>query len=237
MKYICRQVNPAYQESPMYGDMDMWNEIYDRLFLVPERNCYGVRNDILENFFYNVEEAATKWDTTKERSPYRNYDTITEILNDLLCREDDKKWNARQAHAWKEILDSWDEDEESVVLKALDLYYGGDWDSKQIRGCSQGDWALVYFDSSVWPKESIEALETEYFNLGEEWICSCTPITDEEAEEATEEDTEDEVWVYVYSWDEEGKRKEIAEAIGCNENEVVMFKHCGVVERSVYSRV
>lgn len=237
MKYICRQENPAYQESPMYRDMDMWNEIYDRLFLVPTDHCYGIRNDVLKDFFNNVEEAANEWYAIKEKSPYKTYDTITEILNNLLYREDGKKWDTRQAHAWKEILDSWDEDEESVVLKALDLYYGGDWDSRQIRGCSQGDWALVYFDCSVWPKESIEALEIEYFNLGEEWICSCTPITDEEAEEATEEDTEDEVWVYVYSMDEEGKRKEIAEAIGCNEDEVVMFKHCGVVERSVYSRV
>ena len=122
-------------------------------------------------------------------------------------------------------------------MKALGLYYGGDWDSRQIKGCCQGDWALVYFDSSVWSRESIEALEFEYFNLGEEWCCSCVPISDEEAEEATEEDTEDEVRVYVHSWDEEGKRKEIANAIGCDEDEVVMFKHCGVVERSVYSRV
>lgn len=137
----------------------------------------------------------------------------------------------------KETLDSWDEDEERIVLKALDLYYGGNWDSEQIRGCCQGDWALVYFDSSEWSKESIEALEIEYFNLGEEWVCSCTPITDEEAKEATEEDTTDEVWVYVYSWNEESKRKEIADAIGCNENEVVMFKHCGVVNYSVYDRV
>lgn len=236
MKYICKQVNPAYQESPIYRDEDMWNEMYDRLFLIPTENCYGIRNDVLKDFFNNVEEAANEWYAIKEKSSYRTYDTITEILNDLLCREDGKKWNTRQAHTWKEILDSWDEDEERIVLKALDLYYGGEWDSKQIRGCCQGDWALVYFDSCEWSKESVDALEIEYFNLGEEWICSCAPITDEEAEEATEEDTTDEVWVYVYSWNEEGKRKEIADAIGCNENEVVMFKHCGVVNHSVYSR-
>lgn len=237
MKYICRQVNPVYQESPIYEYRDMWNEMYDKLFLVPTDCCYGIRNDILKDFFDNVEEAADAWYAVKEKSSYRIHNTITEILNDLLCREDGKKWNARQAHAWKEILDSWDEDEERIVLKALDLYYGGDWDSRQIHGCCQGDWALIYFDSSMWTKESIEALEIEYFNLGEEWVCSCTPITDEEAEEATEEDTVDEVWVYVYSWDEEGKRKEIADTIGCNENEVVMFEHRGVVNHSVYGRV
>lgn len=237
MKYICRQVNPAYQESPMYRDIDMRNEIYNKLFLIPTEHCYGIRNDVLKDFFNNVEEAADEWYAIKEKSSYRTYDTITEILNNLLYREDGKKWNTRQAHAWKEILGSWDEDEERIVLKALDLYYGGNWDSRQINGCCQGDWALVYFDSSEWSKESIEALEIEYFNLGEEWACSCTPITDEEAKEATEEDTTDEVWVYVYSWDEENKRKEIADAIGCNENEVVMFKHCGVVNYSVYDRV
>ena len=41
----------------------------------------------------------------------------------------------------------------------------------------------------------------------------------------------------VCSWDEESKRKEIADAIGCDEDEVVMFKCCGVVGHSVYSRV
>ena len=58
MKYICRQVNPVYQESPIYGDMDVWNKIYDRLFLVPTDHCYGIRNDVLKDFFNNVEEAA-----------------------------------------------------------------------------------------------------------------------------------------------------------------------------------
>lgn len=237
MKYICRQANPVYQESPMYRDVDIWDEVYNKLFLVPTEKCYGIRNDILKNFFNNVEEAADEWYAIKEKSSYRTYDTITELLNNLLCREDDKKWNARQAHAWKEILDSWDEDEERIVIKALNLYYGGDWDSRQITGCCQGDWALVYFDSCEWPKESIDALEIEYFNLGEEWICSCTPITDEEAKEATEEDTTDEVWIYVYSGDEESKCKEIADAIGCNKDEIIMFRHCGVVNHSVYSRV
>ena len=239
MKYICRQVNPAYQESPMYRDRGIWNEIYDRLFLIPTDHCYGIRNDVSKDFFNNMEDATDAWYAVKERSPHGNYDTITEILNDLLCREDGEKWDTRQAHAWEEILDSWDEDEESVVLKALDLYYGGDWDSKQIRGCSQGDWALVYFDSSVWSKESIEALEIEYFNLGEEWCCSCDPMTDEEAEESEAEDADrsDCVYTYVYGWKEENKRKELAEVIGCDEDEVVMFKYCGVVNHSVYSRV
>ena len=55
MKYICRQVDPAYQESPMYGYIDVWNEIYDRLFLVPKDRCYGIRNDVLKDFFNNIE--------------------------------------------------------------------------------------------------------------------------------------------------------------------------------------
>ena len=50
MKYICRQVNPAYQESPMYRDRGIWNEIYDRLFLIPTDHCYGIRNDVLRDF-------------------------------------------------------------------------------------------------------------------------------------------------------------------------------------------
>ena len=107
MKYICRQVNPAYQESPIYRCRGIWDEEYDRLFLVPTKNCYGIRNDVLKNFFSNVEEAADEWYAIKEKSFYRTYNTITEILSDLLCREDNKKWNTRQAHAWKEIFDSW----------------------------------------------------------------------------------------------------------------------------------
>lgn len=53
MKYICKQVDPAYQESPMYRDRGIWNEIYDRLFLIPTDHCYGIRNDILKDFFNN----------------------------------------------------------------------------------------------------------------------------------------------------------------------------------------
>ena len=61
----------------------------------------------------------------------------------------------------------------------------------------------------------------------------------EEAEESEAEDADrsDCVYAYVYGWKEENKRKELAKVIGCDEDEVVMFKHCGVVNHSVYSRV
>ena len=41
MKYICKQMNPAYQESPLFRDRDMWDDVYDRLYLVPADRCIG----------------------------------------------------------------------------------------------------------------------------------------------------------------------------------------------------
>ena len=60
---------------------------------------------------------------------------------------------------------------------------------------------------------------------------------EEDEEEDEDADRSDCVYTYVYGWKEENKRKELAEVIGCDEDEVVMFKYCGVVDRSVYSRV
>ena len=61
----------------------------------------------------------------------------------------------------------------------------------------------------------------------------------EEAEEAEAEDADrsDCVYAYVYGWRDEDKRKELAETIGCNVEEIVMFEYTGEASYSTYNRV
>lgn len=236
MKYICKQLNPAYQESPLFLDYDMWDDMYDRLYLVPADRYVGIHNDKLKNITSVVNEMAEEYKDICNGVGY--YGIASAMLNDMMPRYNGGKWNTMEVHKWKEILSNWDEDDEGMVCRMLDLALGGDWQSKEIHGCCQGDWALVYYDSKVYDKDSIEYLEIEYFNLGEEWICSLDAMTDAEAEEAEAEDVYnmDNVCTYVYGWREEDKRKELAEVIGCDVEEVVMFEYAGEVSCSTYRR-
>ena len=238
MKYICKQMNPAYQESPLFRDRDIWDDMYDRLYLVPADHCIGIHNDNLMDIINNIYNMAEEYDDICANKAYY-YTSVTEMLNDMMPRYNGGKWNTMEVHKWKDILSNWDEDDTSVMCRMLDLAFGGNWQGREIHGCCQGDWALVYYDSEAYRKESIDYLEIEYFNLGEEWCCSCDPMTDEEAEDAEAEDADrgDCVYTYVYGWREEDKRKELAETIGCNAEEIVMFEYTGEASYSTYNKV
>ena len=88
------------------------------------------------------------------------------------------------------------------VLRALKLYTGKTWDRVTIRGTCQGDWQEVYFPVDEYSRETLQALEVEYFNTGTEWEISRADAP------------EDSYSLYCYSIGPDGIRAEIAAAEG-----------------------
>lgn len=67
MKYICKQMNPAYQESPLSRDRDMWDDMYNRLYLVPADHCIDIA--LLELEADASEVVVPLYETGKVRAP------------------------------------------------------------------------------------------------------------------------------------------------------------------------
>lgn len=95
-------------------------------------------------------------------------------------------------------------DGEKRILRALHIVTGKRHDVRTIRGCCQGDWQNVYFPIDDYTRDALDILEADYFNTGSEWIVN------------------EDFSVYVYSWNDDGIRDEIASAAGCNRDNVIL---------------
>ena len=62
-------------------------------------------------------------------------------------------------------------------------------------------------------------IEAQYFNTGEEWIVSEKPLD----EDTSPEDIEG-MSCYTIGWNDEQTRQELADVVGCNPEDIVMYK-------------
>ena len=228
MKIYAKQINPAYQESPLF---------YDNMF--PENIVVSGNNKYIDHtipafdkIIQYFDEMANAWEEanfyyqynsngeyikTKKRPDY----TISELLRDYgFMREDGKPWNNHQKHEWKLLFeDGAGADEEETILSCLRLITGKMWECKQIAGCAQGEWNYIYYPVDEWSKAALEAFEAEYFNTGSEWII-------DEGDFKPEENDPDEISgysIYCASWNEEGIKQEIADFEGVDIDDVILF--------------
>ena len=239
MKYVCRQVSPEHQESPMmvWDDMED-NEIYAGLFLVPDRWCKGIREKELEDVRHNMEDIIDEYNDIQNYGKSSYYKNFSEVVNDILPRKDGKKYSTQQIHKWKEMCENFEEDSRDYA-KIFSIMTGTFWDCRAIHGCSQGDYAEVIYNTEMWTDKAIECLETEYFNLGSEWMCDFTGIEDntEIDENCIDEYISDGAGVYAYSWNNDDIKQELADNIGCDAKDVIMFEYAGSYSTSVYKRI
>ena len=117
------------------------------------------------------------------------------------------------------IYDRFDGDR---ILRALHLVTGKRYDVQTIRGCCQGDWQEIYYPVDEYTMEALEALETEYFNTGTEWIV---------------DPDGDSVSVYAYSWNNDGIRAELAAAVGVKPEDIILLTFSGWKKTAEYMEV
>lgn len=208
MKVYAKQVNPAYQESPIY-----WSDCLPEGIVFTGNRDYETHTIPAWDKLDNVEEVIDSYGLEEW---YRN---ITEALNDLVPRDDEKGYNTRQVHEWKKLIDEWDIADDDCKAEALSLITGKKYDYTTLRGCRQGDWIDIFYPAEEWDRKSLDCLEMEYFNTGSEWI-----IHDEKKEPETPEDISG-YSVYCYGWDTDSIKDEIKEITGAEE--VVLYEYSG----------
>ena len=103
-------------------------------------------------------------------------------------------------------------DEEKRILRALHLVTRKRYEKRTIRGSCQCDWQNVYYPVADYTQKSLDQLEMEYFNTGTEWIID--PDGDNYS-------------TYCYSWNNDGIKKEIADAAGTTPENVILQAFTG----------
>lgn len=115
-----------------------------------------------------------------------------------------------------EIQDAHDANDETYgdevttdeLLDALKVETGEEWEVSTICGSSQGEWRRVLHRAAI--REYIRgAFSIEYWNEGSEW-------TDEDG-----------CGYYVTAWNDDGIRRELAEYVGCDPEDVVLMEFDG----------
>lgn len=110
--------------------------------------------------------------------------------------------------------------DQKIIAEALSIVTGQTWKYKQISGSCPPDWNYIYYRPDEWTEKALEYFETEYFNTGEEWR-----IEDEEGNEE---------FAYTHEWEDDEKKREIAENIGANPEDVTLYFFDGWTKTAKY---
>ena len=226
MRFYARQIAPEYQQS--YLDLD--REYLPGLILDGNRHFSGLIPEEFQRIWDYYDDAAAHLEDIIDRmpSPYRN---ASELIQDFFPAGDYRssgRYSTRAIHAIREALKLYGTRayySGAHILDMLDALTGHDWRYMELRGCCQGDWQGVYYDSSLWSLEALRAFEIEYFNLGEEWI-----IHDTNAEP----DGPDDVCGYSVYISGDDTRAELADVIGCSPEELTLYAWSGWSRSATY---
>lgn len=218
MKIYARQINPAYQESPLF---------YDNMF--PEDIAVCGNREYVEhcpevfNLVYSVLSAGELAELLENKNGWKTwYKNITEAITDYLPPEKEK-YNTKDIGALKRLVLQYAEcpsrEEDSILCAVLSIVTGRKWDYRMIGGCVQREWNYVYYPIDEWSKAALKAFEAEYFNNGSEWIIDDDGFN-------PDEDNPEEISgysIYCTSWNDEGIKQEIADSAGVDIDDVILF--------------
>lgn len=121
------------------------------------------------------------------------YKNATELFKDYIPGF---KFSPKKVHDWKEVIHEWERNgmEGRTACDVLEVYTGEKWDHASIRGCSQGDYADIYFHAipdAAERRKFVEAIEAYYFGTGAE-----AEIHDEKTEPEEADDVSG-FWDYI----------------------------------------
>lgn len=231
MKIYARQIMPEFQDSRIFDDDGNGVEYINVWGNKDYQSCTSSVFDRVKERL-DAGELAEDIEAVMEKNPSAIYGNITGAINNQLWRDDGKPYSTRQIGKLKQLVLRYSEcrssEEDQILVDVLSIVTGEEWDYRNIHGCCQSEWNTVYYPVKYWTKESLDAFETMYFNTGSEWIVH------EGDTEPTSPEEIDGCAYYCVSWNDEGIKKELAEAAGGNVEDVVLYKYSGSVSIPTY---
>ena len=165
-KVRIEQVSPDIQD-PMF-DIEDWEGIT----LEGNRHFNAYYSELFDDVIKPLRDNFIMYylDNIGEDRAYRN---MTEWLEDYVPsqKKNGKKYSKQEIKQWKDLLDNYlfDGSSTEAICKALTLASGVKHNSRQIRGCCQSDWAVIYYPEDKYSKEAIYDFEARFFNTGTEF--------------------------------------------------------------------
>ena len=232
-KIYVKQVAPEYQESPLFIDG-----------FFPENIAVFGNRDYIEHcpdYIKNVRDVLNSNDLAYMigdpgymKEFYKN---VTECITDCLPPVKEK-YTTRDIGALKKLISDYYYaacyESHKLTAKILSIMTGEKWEYKQISGCCQSDWNYILYPVAEWSDDAINAFETMYFNTGSEWIVDDGEYNPETCDPGA---IGGGCSVYCTSWNDDGIKAEIADAIGAEVENIVLYKFGGWNRSAVYAEV
>lgn len=223
MKIYAKQVAPEYQESPLF--MEEWPE---NVYVFGNRYYKDHGGEFIENLKNSMYDAADELKRVMRGDNYY-YNSFIDIINDLLPAPENKKEYSRADRlTLRALLLGYYVGTiraDDAITAVLQLITGDEYDAAQILGSVQREWNNIIYPAK-YGREWLKEFEIEYFNMGDEWrICEGDP------------DSDDNYYIYTHSWNDDGKRAEIADAAGVDPADVVLYVFDGYTRTPEYKVV
>lgn len=228
MIYV-KQIAPEYQESPLF----LYPECFPENIAVCGNRNY---NKHLPQVFERVQGALEDGEIAEALNDLKSsyYKNATQALNDLLPPEK-ARYSSRDINRLKTLVKAFAEcranEEATIICSVLSIVTGQAWEYRSITGSCQGEWQMVFYPVAAWSVDALNSFEIEYFNTGSEWI-----IHDEDGIPESPEDISG-YSVYCTAWNEDGIKKELANAAGVDVSEIVMYSFERFKQVPVYKAV
>ena len=201
MKVYARQIEPEFQDPNMFmidhsGNYIWIDDIYRDICILPNGRYRDYMPDDIRELYDMFNRGELDTDSLEELSGRNLSDEEKAKFTELLEMYDNTKWS-------REL-------DQQLFLAAILILKQKPYSFRTIRGCCQGDWADILYPSEEFTDDDVKNFESEYFNLGSQWI-----IHDETTDPEGPEDI-DGYSIYCHDSDENAVRSEIASATGCD---------------------
>lgn len=209
-KITAYQIAPEYQTSPLeYSDAP------ENVYIFGNSRMNGINADEIDDIYNALETLADDIDFAPEDACFIKKADRSEYTPE--------EWEelTKIAREYAGIISGDGRSDRECARDALALVYGKPFTLCTIRGCCQSDWQYM-----ICPDEySIEyrrEIETEYFNTGDEWQI---------------DNVGDTFTVYTHGWRDDEKRREIADVVGCDPSDVILYAFDGYERTPKYKEV
>ena len=227
MKIYAKQVPPEYQESPLFLT-DFWPE---NVFVFGNRD-FNQHADTLVKLMTALENIVEVFDDMQDGQGWTN--NLAHAIRCELPEEYRRDYSRPERLKMVELANEYcfakSYEENDILCKVLELITGKTWDNSTIRGYCQGDWQEIIFPAE-YGREWLEEFETEYFNTGTEWIVHDGDTTPDGPDDI------DGFCVYAHGWNNEQIKREIADAAGAANAEVILYEFSGWNRSAAYTGV
>ena len=222
-KITAYQIAPEYQTSPLE-----YSDVLDHVYVFGNSNLIGIRADEIDEIGNALENIAESYDEMQRGEYADGNANLHACIWYHLPKPSERGYTRAERMRIVQLATAYAEEPHGMTTAALDIVcnvlailHGMPFDWHMICGCCQSDWQYLICPDA-YGKEYRDEIETEYFNTGAEWNvnvdgCECA--------------------VYTHSWRDDEKRQEIADAVGCDPSDVILYAFDGYTQTPKYREV